>query len=168
MDATYCICIRTRRGIYGQIYPFAWKKFQREVLKAKGYIWLYIPSWVLIQTLYHLNNHCPVSPRHVDDDGSLLLLLAFHPGQVNAKLPCVWNSLLLQRAGLWPLWKQYSVKSMNTVTLALIGLYRTKGQGEKLPEEWCCINGPPRLDGLFVNSASSIWCSVFTLFISCS
>ena len=32
---------------------------------------------------------CPVSPRPVDDDESLLLILAFHPGQVNAKLPCV-------------------------------------------------------------------------------
>ena len=33
-----CIRIRTRGGIYGQIYP-------------------YIPSGVLIQTLYHFNNH---------------------------------------------------------------------------------------------------------------
>ena len=36
----------------------------------------------------------------VEDDGSLLYLLAFHPAEVNVKLPCVLNSLLLQRAGL--------------------------------------------------------------------
>ena len=29
----------------------------RELLKAEGYIWPYIPSWVLIRTLYHFNNH---------------------------------------------------------------------------------------------------------------
>ena len=41
--SVYCICIRTRGGIYGQIYPFAWRisrgRSPRELLKAKGYIW---------------------------------------------------------------------------------------------------------------------------------
>ena len=36
----YCICIRTRHGIYGQIKLFAWRSSQgrssRELLKAKG------------------------------------------------------------------------------------------------------------------------------------
>ena len=57
----YCIRIRTREGIYGQIYPLAWRSSRgqnpRELLKAKGYIWPYIPSWVLIRTLYHFNSH---------------------------------------------------------------------------------------------------------------
>ena len=39
----YCIRIRTRGGVYGQIYPFAWRssreKSPRELLKAKRYIW---------------------------------------------------------------------------------------------------------------------------------
>ena len=52
----YCISIRTRQEIYGEIYPFAWRssrgQSQKELLKAKGYIWLYIPSWVLILTQY--------------------------------------------------------------------------------------------------------------------
>ena len=37
------------------------KEFPRanpeELLNAKGNIWPYIPSWVLIRTLYHFNNH---------------------------------------------------------------------------------------------------------------
>ena len=56
-----CIRIRTRGGIYGQIYPFAWRssrgRSQRELLKAKGYIWPYNPSWALIRTVYYFNNH---------------------------------------------------------------------------------------------------------------
>ena len=56
-----CNCIRTRGGIYGQIYPSAWRcsrgRSPRELLKAEGYIWPYIPSRVLIRTLYHFNNH---------------------------------------------------------------------------------------------------------------
>ena len=30
---------------------------RKELLKAKGYIWPYIPSWVLIRTVYHFNIH---------------------------------------------------------------------------------------------------------------
>ena len=56
----YCIRIRTRRGIYGKILPFAWRSSReqslRELLKAKGYVWPYIPSRVLIRTLYNFNN----------------------------------------------------------------------------------------------------------------
>ena len=59
--ALYCIHIRTRRGIHGQIYPFAWRscgrRSPRELLKAKGHIWPYIPSGVLIRTVYHFKNH---------------------------------------------------------------------------------------------------------------
>ena len=58
----YCIRIRTRRGIYGQIYPFPWRsswgRSPRELLKAKVYIWVYILSWVLIWTVYHFSNGC--------------------------------------------------------------------------------------------------------------
>ena len=54
---SYCIRIRTRGGIYGQMYPSAWRSSQgrspRELLKAEGYAWPYIPSWDLIRTLYH-------------------------------------------------------------------------------------------------------------------
>ena len=57
----YCIRIRTRGGIYGQIYPSAWRSSQgwspRELLKAEGYIWSYIPSRFLIRTLYHFIRH---------------------------------------------------------------------------------------------------------------
>ena len=57
----YCIRIRKRWGIYGHIEPFAWRSSRgrspRELLNAKGYIWPYIPSQVLIRTLYHFNNH---------------------------------------------------------------------------------------------------------------
>ena len=57
----YCIRIRTRGGMYGQIYPSAWTSSRgqslRELLKAEGYIWPYILSRVLIRTLYHVNNH---------------------------------------------------------------------------------------------------------------
>ena len=52
---------KTRGGMYGQIYPFGWRSSPeqslRELLKAKGYIWPYIPSWVLIRTVYHFNGH---------------------------------------------------------------------------------------------------------------
>ena len=44
-STTYCIHIRTRGGIYGQIYPF------------QRYIWPYIPSRVLIRIVYHFNSH---------------------------------------------------------------------------------------------------------------
>ena len=57
----YCIRIRTRGGIYGQIYSFALRSSRgqslRELLKVKGYIWPYIPSRFLIRTVYHLNIH---------------------------------------------------------------------------------------------------------------
>ena len=57
----YCISIRTRGGINGQIYPFAWRSWRgqspRELLRAKGYILLYIPSWVLKWTVFHFNIH---------------------------------------------------------------------------------------------------------------
>ena len=59
--AWYCIPIRLRGGIYSQIYPFSRRSSRgrspRELLKAKGYIWMYIPSWVLIRTVYHFNSH---------------------------------------------------------------------------------------------------------------
>ena len=57
----YCFRTRTRLGIHGQIYPFTWRsswgRSLREFLKAKGYIWPYIPSPVLIRTVYHFNSH---------------------------------------------------------------------------------------------------------------
>ena len=57
----YCIRIRTRGGIYGQIYPSVWRsswgQSPRELLKTEGYIWPCIPSRVLIRTLYNFNNH---------------------------------------------------------------------------------------------------------------
>ena len=59
-DIVYCIRIETRGGIYGQIYPFAFRssrgQSQRDLLKAKGYIWQYSPSWVPIRTGYHFNS----------------------------------------------------------------------------------------------------------------
>ena len=51
----FCICIRTRQGIYGQISPFAFAR--RVLLKAKGYIWLYSPSRFLIWTVHKFTNH---------------------------------------------------------------------------------------------------------------
>ena len=52
----YTVCIRTWLGIYGQIYTFAFSSFlgllPRELLHAKGYIWLYIPPLVLIRIQY--------------------------------------------------------------------------------------------------------------------
>ena len=58
---SYCIRIRTRGGLYGQLYPFAWRSSQGrslgEFLKAKGYIWSYILSRVQIQTVNHFNSH---------------------------------------------------------------------------------------------------------------
>ena len=49
----YTVRIRTRLGIYGQIYPFAFRGSlelrPRELLQAKGYIWPYIPPLFLIR-----------------------------------------------------------------------------------------------------------------------
>ena len=54
----YNVCIRTRVGIYGQIYPSAFRSSQGlrpwELLQAEGYIWRYIPPLVLIRIQYHL------------------------------------------------------------------------------------------------------------------
>ena len=56
----YTVRIRTQLGIYGQIYPFAFRSSLGlcpwELLQAKGYIWPYIPPLVLIQIQYTLNN----------------------------------------------------------------------------------------------------------------
>ena len=56
-----CIGIRTRWGIYSQIYSFAlrssWRQSPRELLKAKRCIWPYIRSKFLIRTKYHFNSH---------------------------------------------------------------------------------------------------------------
>ena len=45
-------------GIYGQIYPFAFRSSlglgSRKLLQAKGYIWPYIPPLVLIRIQYLL------------------------------------------------------------------------------------------------------------------
>ena len=41
----FCICIRTRGGIYGEIWP--------GTPEGSGHILPYIPSRVLIRTLYH-------------------------------------------------------------------------------------------------------------------
>ena len=61
IQGKYFIRIRTRGGIYGQKYPSVWRSSRgqslRELLKAEGYIWLYILSRVLIRTLYHFNNY---------------------------------------------------------------------------------------------------------------
>ena len=47
----YVIRIRMKGGIYSQIYLFAWRSSwgpsPHKLLKAKGYIWPYIPSRVL-------------------------------------------------------------------------------------------------------------------------
>ena len=64
----YCIRIRTRGGIYGQIYHFAWRSSRgqspTELLKTKGCIWPYILSRVLIRTvctvLSCIELHCAV------------------------------------------------------------------------------------------------------------
>ena len=50
-----CISIRTRGEIYGQIYSSAWRSSRGQ--SPRGYIWPYIPSRVLIRTLYHFNNY---------------------------------------------------------------------------------------------------------------
>ena len=45
--------LRTRGGIHSWTFPFAWRSSQslRDFLKAKGYIWQYILSQVLILTI---------------------------------------------------------------------------------------------------------------------
>ena len=52
----YTVRIRTWLGIYGKIYPFAFRSSLGlcpwELLQAKGYIWLYIPCLVLIRIQY--------------------------------------------------------------------------------------------------------------------
>ena len=57
----YCIHIRMSRGKYGQIYFFAWRSSKgqslKELLNANEFIWLYIPSWVLIRPVYNFNYH---------------------------------------------------------------------------------------------------------------
>ena len=66
----YTVRIRTQLGIYGQIYPFAFRSSlglrPRELLQAKGYIWPYIPPLVLIRiqytrSLYSTPPHCTVN-----------------------------------------------------------------------------------------------------------
>ena len=48
LKSPYCIRIRTRRGIYSQILPFAWGSSwglsPMELPKANVYIWSYLPS----------------------------------------------------------------------------------------------------------------------------
>ena len=52
----YTVRTRTRLGIYGQIYPFAFRSSRGrsplELLQTKGYIWPYIPPVVLIRIQY--------------------------------------------------------------------------------------------------------------------
>ena len=52
----YTVRIRTWLGIYGQIYPFAFRSSlglcPLELLQPKGYIWPYIPRLVLIRIQY--------------------------------------------------------------------------------------------------------------------
>ena len=65
----YCMRLNTRQGIHSQIFPFAWRSFRglspRELLKENGYIWPYIPSWVLLRTVYHFNSI--LTTRHFDN-----------------------------------------------------------------------------------------------------
>ena len=54
----YNVCIRTWLGIYGKIYPSAFRSSLRlrsqELLQAMGYIWPYIPPLILIRIQYTL------------------------------------------------------------------------------------------------------------------
>ena len=79
-----CIRIRIRRG---SNIPLWLKKFPRELRKLKGYIWLYIPSWVLIRTVYNFNNH--------DANYSLIKLIQkysiYFLGSVLWNIPLAWK-----------------------------------------------------------------------------
>ena len=56
----------------------------RELLKAKGYMWPYIPSQVLIRTLYNFNNH--FAKRRSGQSASEYSLLLKKPPSVNKKI----------------------------------------------------------------------------------
>ena len=47
--------INSKSGVYFTVHSLG--LCPQELFQAKRYIWPYIPSWVLIRTVYHLNSH---------------------------------------------------------------------------------------------------------------